>query len=353
MTKLIIGVIFGGSSGEHEVSIKSAQTVIQALKTGLNQEKFEVIAIYIDKNGLWWPPSVANNIIKTGKAINKNDINDDSNSIIKSSSFIPEEGEKVDIWYPVLHGPNGEDGTIQGLFKLTGKPFIGSGVLGSAIGMDKISMKAVFKAAKLPQVPYIGFDEDELSEQTLLTSNIQRIEKYLGYPCFIKPANLGSSVGITKAYSKEHIISGIELAKSLDSRIIVEKNVDARELECAVLGKKKMEASVVGEVKFESDWYDFETKYINGSNNISIPANISDQLSKDIRHLSLKACKAINVYGMARVDFFFEEVTDQIWINEINTLPGFTKQSMYPMLWEASGLNIENLVAKIVKTAQE
>lgn len=346
-----IGLIFGGVSKEHNVSIKSAQTIASALRGLSNQKEFEVISTYIDQRGNWWTNEIAEKILKDGisKELEKFLATNKSEKITHFLRNL----ENIDIWFPVLHGPNGEDGTIQGFFKLTGKPFVGSGVLGSAMAMDKIAMKTIFTAAGLPQAPYLTVTKDDLLDKATFLSSIKKIEKILGFPCFIKPANLGSSVGITKAYSIEEASKGLILAASFDKRIVIEQSITGRELECGVLGKGEMSTSTVGEVSFNSDWYDYETKYSEGNSKILIPAAIPKETLNKIQELSLLACKAISVEGFARVDFFFDEKKNQLWINEINTLPGFTKQSMYPLLWEASGINLEELVKLLVETAKE
>ncbi len=346
-----VGVVFGGASEEHHVSIQSAITVVNALSEGGNANLFEVVKIYIDKKGRWWGSPLAEEVLKTGSEPREDELPETSTN--EGFRGLPKESECVDVWYPVLHGPNGEDGTIQGLFKLTRKPFVGSGVLASAWGMDKLAMKIAFTAAHLPQVPYCAVDSNQLFNNETLLELISHLESTLGYPCFVKPANLGSSVGITKAYTKEQLIEGLKIASKLDARIVVEESVIARELECGVLGKKSIKASSVGEITHTSDWYDYKTKYSAGSSKVLIPAPISKEVTKRIQTLSLEACKAISAEGIARVDFFYKEDTNEIWINEINTLPGFTNQSMYPMLWEHSGLNVNELVASLVETARE
>ncbi len=344
-----IGVVFGGNSGEHEISIKSAKNVIKALRSGKNKDKFHVLPIYIDRQGKWYSSELSETILEKGILL-ENKFHQPSELSIGFRN-LPKESEEINVWYPVLHGPNGEDGTVQGLFKLSGKPFVGSDVLGSALGMDKLAMKAAFLAAGLPQVPYISVNTKDLSNknQDIL---LKRIEK-LTYPCFVKPANLGSSVGISKVTNQVELLEGLRQASLLDNRIVIEKGVNARELECAAIGNKKMQASLVGEVQFNSEWYDYKTKYSDGACKLLIPAPIPKHLSDQIQKLTLRACDAISAKGMARVDFFYSESQNKLWVNEINTLPGFTSQSMYPLLWEASGLNIENLVAKLVETARE
>jgi D-alanine-D-alanine ligase len=263
----------------------------------------------------------------------------------------PEGALDIQVWVPVLHGPNGEDGTIQGLFSLMQVPFVGSGVLGSAVGMDKQAMKAAFAAAGLPQVPYACVEAEELQQTP--EALVLRLEQHLGYPCFIKPANLGSSVGISKATNRAELLAGLKLAASHDPRLVVEQGVSARELECAVLGQRQMHASVLGEICFEADWYDYDTKYSEGKSHTVIPAQVSDAISARAREMAIAACRAVAAEGLSRVDFFYDESSAELWLNEINTLPGFTSQSMYPMLWQASGLTLEDLVHQLVQLAQE
>ncbi len=346
-----VGVVFGGKSSEHGVSIQSAKTIVNALRGNSNKNKYEVLNTYIDQKGRWWSSPIAEKVLKEGLSneIEATFTQDNSNDF----GCLGKELEDIDIWFPILHGPNGEDGSIQGFFQLTGKPFVGSGILGSAIGMDKIAMKTIFSAASLPQAPYLALTSDNFLEKKNLLKLIERIKHLIGYPCFIKPANLGSSLGITKAYSNEELSLGLKIAASFDKRVVVEQTIIGKELECAVIGKKEMRTSTVGEVTFESDWYDFDTKYSNGLSKVLIPAQISQKTIKKVQELSLLACKAISAEGIARVDFFFNEKQDKLWINEINTLPGFTKQSMYPMLWEESGVNLEELVSILVETARE
>ena len=349
--KITIGLVFGGNSSEHEVSIKSARTIYNALSHSSNLERFIVNPIYIDKFGFWEESEYSKSILFEEKKLTK--LIERNKGLINNLTNFPKESNKVDIWFPALHGPNGEDGVIQGLFKLTGKPFVGSGTLGSSLGMDKIAMKSIFKSFNLPQAPYIYLQKDNLINKLLMKSIFEKIEKIINYPCFIKPANLGSSIGITKAYSKQEVITGIEIAAKYDQRIIIEKSIDGRELECGVLGKSTMKSSVVGEVKFQTDWYTYESKYDESLSSTIIPANLNKDVVNKIQKLAIEACKAIHAYGLARVDFFYQESTNQIYINEVNTLPGFTKTSMYPLLWEASGLKLENLVASLIEIARE
>jgi D-alanine-D-alanine ligase len=230
-------------------------------------------------------------------------------------------------------------------------PFVGSGVLGSAVGMDKQAMKAAFAAAGLPQVPYACVEAGELEANP--EALLSRLEQQLGYPCFVKPANLGSSVGISKATNRTELLAGLREAARHDPRLVVEQGVNARELECAVLGGRELRASVLGEICFDADWYDYTTKYSDGLSHTVIPAEVPPAISERARELAIAACRAVAAEGLARVDFFYDRSSGALWLNEINTLPGFTSQSMYPMLWEASGLPLDTLVHELVQLAQE
>ena len=344
-----LGLVFGGVSGEHAVSIRSANTVAAALRRGANANRYSLRCFYIDQWGHWWPPAVANAVLSKGTPATRDEL--PAAPLRSGFQGFPEGALDVQVWLPVLHGPNGEDGTIQGLFCLMQVPFVGSGVLGSAVGMDKQAMKAAFSAAGLPQVPYACVNAQDLSTnpQELLL----RLEQQLGYPCFIKPANLGSSVGISKATNRGELLAGLELAASHDPRLVVEQGVNARELECAVVGGRNMQASVLGEICFDADWYDYETKYSEGKSHTVIPAEVPAELSERARAMAIAACRAVAAEGLARVDFFLDRQSGDLWLNEINTLPGFTSQSMYPMLWEATGLPLEELVHQLVQLAQE
>lgn len=338
----VVGLIFGGASGEHDVSIRSAATVAEGLASGPNKERYRVQHVYIDRQGRWWGDAIARQVLSSGQAIA------DDGSRPGFSGF-PDGCLEVEIWYPVLHGPNGEDGTIQGLFSLMQRPFVGSGVLGSAVGMDKLAMKAAFSAAGLPQGPYRPVLASELGSNSQL---LEELETQLGYPCFIKPANLGSSVGISKATNRSELQAGLDLAASHDSRLLVEKGLQVRELECAVLGGQHLKASVLGEVSFDADWYDYETKYSSGLSSTQIPADLPEAISSRAQLLAIEAVQAVGASGLSRVDFFYEEASGNLLINEINTLPGFTSQSMYPMLWKASGVPLEELVHQLLELAQ-
>ena len=348
-TPLPVGLVFGGASGEHAVSIRSARTVLDALGTGANADRYAARLFYIDRQGRWWPEAVAGPVLTKGLPAEAADLP----TTLPRPGFqgFPEGALDVEVWLPVLHGPKGEDGTIQGLFTLMERPFVGSGVLGSAVGMDKQAMKAAFAAAGLPQVPYACLNATELAASPDAVA--EHLEASLGYPCFVKPANLGSSVGISKATNRSELLEGLRLAASLDPRLIVEQGVKARELECGVLGVNKLRTSVLGEIRFDADWYDFDTKYSEGLSHTLIPAPVSEAVSERARAMALDVFRAVGASGLARVDFFFNEELDALWVNEINTFPGFTSQSMYPMLWAASGLPLEDLIHTLVTEARE
>lgn len=350
MTKQRIGVIFGGCSGEHEVSIQSAQAIAHALARGANQSKYEVVPVYILKNGVWQFGPEAAAVLQSGQAADVD---------TEAATFIwrlpdAQQAATIDIWFPVLHGPNGEDGTIQGLLTLMQVPFVGSGVLGSALAMDKLAMKTAFAQAGLPQVKYMAVSRAEVwSNPCVFPKLCDRIEETLGYPIFIKPANLGSSVGIAKVRSRQELEASLDTVASYDRRIIVEASVQGREVECAVLGNDVPKASVVGEITFSSDFYDYETKYTKGLADLTIPANLPIDVSRRIQEMAVQAFQAVDAAGISRVDFFYVESSGEILINEINTLPGFTATSMYPMLWQASGVAFEALVDQLVQLGYE
>ncbi len=352
MTKLRVGLLFGGRSGEHEVSISSARAILNALNADPNKDKYQVLPFYIQKDGCWLALQTPQNILDSGiPSLPSPD--QTSNQSLNCWEF-PSQAAQVDVWFPILHGPNGEDGTVQGLLKLMQVPFVGSGVLGSALGMDKIAMKMAFAQAGLPQVKYIAVKRSQVwSNPCIFPKLCDEIEATLGYPCFVKPANLGSSVGIAKARSRSELETALDNAASYDRRIIVEESVVAREIECAVLGNDNPKASVVGEITFQSDFYDYETKYTVGKAEWLIPANIPEKVATSIQQMALQAFGAIDAAGLARVDFFYIANTGQVLINEINTLPGFTATSMYPQMWEKSGIPFPELVDQLIQLALE
>jgi D-alanine-D-alanine ligase len=357
MAKTKVGLLFGGCSGEHEVSISSAKAIAQALKQEENTSKYEILPVYIDKNGMWRSPEIAGQVLASGEALQLKENNSLSKSIGTNFFALTPDTPSyfdIDVWFPIVHGPNGEDGTVQGLLQLMRVPFVGSGVLGSALGMDKIAMKMAFAQAGLSQVKYVGINRSQIwSNPCVFPELCDEIEATTGYPCFVKPANLGSSVGIAKVANRDELETALDNAASYDRRIIVEAGVVARELECAVLGNDYPKASIVGEITYQSDFYDYETKYTEGLAQLHIPASISDAVVTQIQEMSLAAFKAVDAAGLARVDFFYVEKTGEVLINEINTLPGFTATSMYPLLWTETGVSFPQLVDRLIQLAQE
>ncbi|MFN6560442.1 MAG: D-alanine--D-alanine ligase family protein [Nostoc sp. ChiSLP01] len=360
MTKLRVGLLFGGRSGEHEVSIDSARAIAKALSAEQNTSKYEILPFYIQKDGRWLAGEAPQKVLGSGIPLLESQestsggltSNPQTQTLGQWQS--PSQVADVDVWFPILHGPNGEDGTIQGLLTLMQLPFVGSGVLGSAMGMDKIAMKMAFEQAGLPQVKYKAITRAQVwSNPCVFPKLCDEIEATLGYPAFVKPANLGSSVGIAKVRSRPELEAALDNAASYDRRIIVEAGVVAREVECAVLGNDQPQASVVGEITYDSDFYDYETKYTEGKADLLIPARIPDAIARKIQDMSLQAFAAVDAAGLARVDFFYVEATQEVLINEINTLPGFTATSMYPQLWAHSGVAFPELVDRLIQLAIE
>ncbi len=342
MSKIRVGLLFGGCSGEHEVSIRSASAIAQALASEQNALKYEVIPVYIEKNGIWQAGVQAEKVLR-----------EQTPPILQASQNrwdFPPEASTVDIWFPILHGPNGEDGTVQGLLKLMQVPFVGSGVLGSALGMDKLAMKAAFAQAGLPQVKYKEIKRDKIwSSPCIFPKLCDEVEAEINYPCFVKPANLGSSVGISKARTRSELETALDEAANYDRRIIVEQGIVAREVECAILGNEYPQASVVGEISYTTDFYDYETKYTEGKAELYIPAPLPDQIFQNVQELAKQAFTVVDAAGLARVDIFYVERTGDVYVNEINTLPGFTATSMYPRLWEATGIPFPQLVDRLIQ----
>ncbi len=344
--KKCIGLIFGGNSNEHEVSISSAKTVYKAFNSKINKELYTVKCFYINKYGDWLNSHLSEKILIGGIENNKTNKQEIFNQ--KKINFLDGiEFQNVDVWFPLLHGFNGEDGSIHGLLRFTKKPLVGCGIVGSALGMDKILMKTIFSNLKLPQVNYLVFQNDDLNDKQAKNKVINEILKNLKFPVFVKPSNSGSSLGISKVKNESEILKALEKAREIDKRILIEEGLEVREIECGIIGNSKLLSSEIGEVNYESDWYDYDSKY-HSNNQIIIPAEIDSIITKEIKEIAIKSCRALNIFGFARVDFFLEKSSNKIFLNEINTIPGFTKKSMFPMLWEASGLKIEQLVAKLV-----
>jgi len=338
--KTIVCLLFGGRSDEHEVSLRSAS----AIYDNLDRDRFEVTCIYIDKKGNW-------------KIVSSPHLSLEELAKDVSASFLPWEEKnfhetiKADIYFPVLHGPYGEDGTIQGLFEMADVPYVGAGVTASAIGMDKALMKTIFKARNLPVVRFITLLESEWNSDR--ETVLEQVKNELPLPLFVKPANLGSSVGITKVKEFSQIPEAIRTAFSFDRKILVEKGITGREFECSVLGNENPEASLPGEVIPFREFYDYRDKYIDGKTEFRIPARLTFQQIEKIQEISLEAFRAIDCSGMARVDFFLENDTGKLYLNEINTIPGFTEISMYPKLWEKSSLSFRQLVERLIQLGFE
>lgn len=347
MGKKRLGVIFGGTSTEHEVSIVSGTSVIK----NLNKEKYEIYPIYIDKAGEWFEFKSENKTYKVGDEIVGTKKIENVWNYLKT----------MDILFPVLHGLQGEDGTIQGMFELLKIPYVGTRVLGSSVCMDKVYSKIIFEKAKLNQAKYVyirKYNENYIYVNEDFTEEILDIEKTtnkiiekIKFPMFIKPSNSGSSVGISKASNKEELISAINKAGNFDKKILVEEGINGREIECAVLGNEEVKASVLGEILPAEAFYSFSAKYQNTDSKTVAEPDLPEELTKEVQKLAIKAYKAADCKGLSRVDFFVDEKTKRIYINEINTLPGFTEISMYPKLWEKSGLTYTELLDKLIELA--
>jgi len=349
--KIRLGILFGGRSGEHDVSLTSAASLLKAL----DPAKYEVVPIGITRQGRWLLGSAADKllpgVLKNGQPVTPSvDPTGPGLIPLPSVSRAP-RGRRpaVDVIFPVLHGTFGEDGTVQGLLELAGIPYVGAGVLGSAVGMDKDVMKRLFRDAGLPVVPWIVILRREWGEERPRVR--KRIEKEIGYPLFVKPANLGSSVGISKVRRARELAPALNLAAQYDRKILIEEAVDAREIECSVLGNDRPEASVPGEVVPVNEFYDYEAKYIKEGSELIIPAKLTKRQSATVQRLAVGAFQAVECAGMARVDFLMERKTGKVFVNEINTIPGFTPISMYPKLWEASGISYPKLIDRLVALA--
>lgn len=366
-----IAVIFGGQSSEHEVSRVSAESVLK----NIDRSKYDVEIVGITKDGRWlsydgpleligsgkWQAIAeakadGKALLGTGEAGKGSDSSltacDSSARGILKAAGVEAGNKKIDVVFPVLHGCNGEDGTIQGLFELAGVPYVGCGVLGSALGMDKCFAKIVFEKEGIPQGKYIVFSRKQAEQDT--DNIVKQVEELLTYPCFVKPSNAGSSVGVSKAHDRKELIEALSFAARYDRRILVEEFIDGREVECAVLGNEEPVASTVGEVVPCNEFYDYEAKYMSGdSSTVIIPANLPDETIQKIRGYAVRAFKALDLAGLSRVDFFVHKDTGAIYINEVNTLPGFTSISMYPKLWAASGIPYSKLIEKLIDLAEE
>lgn len=351
-----LGLLFGGRSVEHDVSIQSARSILDAL----DRDRYEVSLIAVDHHGRWRElpgPEIPTPLEPLGPEIllpphpdrtaNHRLIRSTEGNPAASPSGAGDTDLILDILFPILHGSGGEDGALQGLLELAEIAYVGSGVLGSALQMDKDVAKKLLGAAQLPVVPWLPLRHDELRGHGLDTS-ISKIENKFGYPLFVKPANSGSSVGINRATQREELRASLEEALRFDDKVMVEQAIDAREVEVAILGNEKPEASVVGEIISGHAFYDYEAKYEDDSTQLLIPAPLSDDESQRVRDLAIRAFQVLEAEGMARVDFLIDKQSGQPYLNEVNSLPGFTQVSMYPRLWEASGLAYPDLLDRLV-----
>jgi len=348
--KLRVAVLFGGKSGEHEVSLASARSVMAAM----NKDKYDVVPVGITKSGRWLASGDPMALLAAGEDVSPDA---DNNALVVAGGWELARANgtrrlpSVDVVFPVLHGPFGEDGTVQGLFELADLPYVGAGVLGSALGMDKIAMKAAFAANGLPMADYAPVMRKVWRERP--NEVIADLEGRFSYPVFVKPANLGSRVGVSKARNRVELGHSLDLAARFDRRLLVEAAGNAREIECSVLGNDDPIASVPGEVVPCNEFYDYKAKYIDQDSELIIPARLPDETIKRVQSLAVRAFLAVDCAGMARVDFFLCKDTGQIYVNEVNTIPGFTSISMYPKLWEASGIPYPDLIDRLIELAIE
>jgi D-alanine-D-alanine ligase len=346
--KLRVGVLFGGRSGEHEVSLASAASIIR----GLDPQKYEAVPIGISKEGHWLIGEGAQkmlpDVLRTGqRVVMSADPTESALMPVDGSA----RGQKLDVVFPVIHGTFGEDGTMQGLLELAGLPFVGAGVLGSAIGMDKDVAKKLMQVAGIPVVPWIAVQRADWERDP---KAIRRaVEKKFKYPVFVKPATLGSSVGMTKVHSRAELGPALDLAAEFAMKIMVERAVSAREIEVSVLGNHDPRASIPGEIVPHREFYDYAAKYLEEGTQLLIPAKLKKSEIKKVQAMAVTAFRALELSGMARVDFFIEKRGGKIFLNEVNTIPGFTSISMYPKLWEANGIPFRELITKLIDLARE
>lgn len=360
--KIRVGLIYGGKSGEHEVSLQTALAVIKAF----DLNKYEVQPFYITKRGDWHsgpqltaPAESVEALVFDGSSQSSGEFalqpffasKPASADVPIKVSGASAPSAPLDVVFPLLHGTFGEDGTIQGLLEMANIAYVGAGVLASSAGMDKITMKKIFAQEGLPQCIFRHFTRSQWEKDN--SYFLMEIEISIGYPCFVKPANLGSSVGVSKARNREELLAAINQAFRYDRKVIVEEFVNAREVEVAVLGNDEPQASVVGEIVSSSEFYDYKAKYVDGTSSMVIPAEIPQETAEEIRELALRAFTAIDGSGLSRVDFFLRREDNKIFINEINTMPGFTPYSMYPLLWRESGKPYGELIDDLIRLALE
>jgi len=345
-------LLFGGRSGEHEVSLNSAQSIYKAI----DRSRYNVETIGINKQGQWFWGVSPEEIIKNGFPSTKEGIQvtlvidpTQPHFMTTRGQPLPDQG-KFDLIFPVLHGPYGEDGTLQGLLEMANVPYVGSGVLGSSLGMDKDRMKAVFLEKNLPLARYVTLLRSEFFDSQEICLN--KIEEKIGYPCFVKPANLGSSVGISKAHNRKELLNALKTAAIFDRKIVIEETIIGQEIEVSVLGNDMPIASLPGEVLPAHEFYTYEAKYSNIGSSLLIPAVLDDLVIKRLQSMAIEAFRAVEASGLGRVDFFVTP-QNEIFLNEINTLPGFTEISMYPKLWEATGIPYSELIDRLISLGME
>jgi D-alanine-D-alanine ligase len=349
--KIRLAILYGGRSAEHEVSVVSARSVLAAI----DRDRYDVVPVAITKEGRWMLPRRGPEELPHGSGALPAVEEEGTDVAIESAggraTLAGGADGPVDVVLPILHGPYGEDGTVQGLLELAGVPYVGAGVLASALGIDKEMHKRLFSARGLPLARWIHVHASDWRRSP--GGLAQATEDEIGYPCFTKPARLGSSIGISKCRSRGELEAGLEEAFAHDDKVLVEEAVLGRELECGVLGNDDPEASVVGEIVPGREFYDYAAKYLLEGSEIRIPAPIPDEVAEGVRRLAVEAFVAIDCAGMARVDFFYEEATGRVVVNEINTIPGFTPISMYPKMWEASGVPYAKLIDRLIELALE
>ncbi len=348
--RLRIGILFGGRSGEHEVSLASAASVIRAL----DPEKYEAVPIGITKDGRWLVGTKAQkllgDVLKSGNRVLL-PADPSAASLVPLGAGAGQPSVSIDVMFPVLHGTFGEDGTVQGLIELAGLPYVGAGVLASAVGMDKDVQKRLFEQAGLPVVPFLAFRRSEWERNRAAVTDA--ITKKFKFPVFVKPAAAGSSVGMTRVTSADGIAAAMDFAGQFGMKIIVERGVNAREIEVSVLGNDEITASIPGEIVPHREFYDYKAKYLEQGTQLVIPAELTEKQVKTFQEMAVASFRAIDGTGMARCDFFLERKTGKIFVNELNTIPGFTAISMYPKLWEASGLSYSKLIDQLITLAIE
>ncbi len=354
MERKTVAVIFGGSSGEHVVSLKSARSIMEAV----DRERYRVIPVGISREGTWVTGEGAWNLLwERGdlRRLQRAALLTDPRhpGLLVEKKGLPDswEFQPLDLVFPVLHGPYGEDGTIQGLLELAGIPYVGCGVLSSAVAMDKTVMKLLFQKHGLPVGPYLYFTRWEWRSEA--SCRVEQICRELGFPCFVKPANLGSSVGITRVAKRAALAGAVEEALHYDDKVIVESELKGREIECSVLGDLEPRASRPGEIIPCNEFYDYKAKYLDDRSELIFPASLGPELERRVQELACRAFTAVEASGLARVDFFVNSMAKSITINEINTMPGFTSISMYPKLWEVSGISFRDLVSRLLELAAD